>query len=129
MRQRTWSLRPPKPPPRPKVPDDVKAAILEEAAPVVADLKKRFCKKPKNPQFNWPDDLFVRWHRDALYFVAVMRTPHDQTFTFELHVARMEHAGKLKFNLAVPRRRGWNTIKKDLTPEACLKEILKIVYL
>jgi len=65
MRNRVWQRTPPKPAPKPKVADDLKASILVDVAPIVADLKKRFCKSPKNPQFNWPDDLFVRWHRDA----------------------------------------------------------------
>ena len=37
----------------------------------------------------------------------------------------MEHAGDGKFNLAVPMRRGWNTIKRDSLPEECLKEIIE----
>ena len=89
MRKRVWQRTPPKPSPKPKVAEDLKSSILEDMAPIVVDLKKRFCKKTKNPQFNWPDDIFVRWHRDALYFVVVMRTPHDRPPTFESHVARM----------------------------------------
>lgn len=129
MRNRVWRQTPAKPPPKPKVPEDLKASILEDVAPIIADLNRRFCKRPKNPQFNWPDDLFVRWHRDALYFLVVMRTPHDRPPTFESHVARMEHAGDGKFNLAVPMRRGWNTFKKGLSVEECLEEIPQMVYL
>jgi len=58
-----------------------------------------------------------------------MRTPHDRPPTFESHVARMEHAGDGKFNLAVPMRRGWNTFKRDLSVEECLEEIPQMVYL
>jgi len=129
MRKRTWLPAKPKRPLKPQVPDDLKESILEDVAPIVADLKKRFCKRPKNPKFNWPDDLFVRWHRDSLYFVVIMRTPHDRPPTFESHVARMEHARNGKFNLAVPMRRGWNTFKRDLSVEECLKEIPQMVYL
>lgn len=129
MRNRVWQRTPPKPPPKPKVSEDLKTSILDDLAPIVANLKKRFCKRSKNPQFNWPDDLFVRWHRDALYFVVVMRTPHDRPPTFESHVARMEHAGDGKFNLAVPMRRGWNTFKKGLTVEECLEVVPQMVYL
>ncbi len=119
----------PKPPPKPRVPDDVREAVDAQAALVVDALKKRFCKKPKNPQFNWCDDLFTRWHRDALYFVVIMRTPQGHPPTFETHAARMEHLGDGKFNLAVPMRRGWNTIMRDARPEECLKEIGQSVYL
>lgn len=123
MRGRTWQPTKPKASPKPTVADDVREAVDALAAPVVAKMKKRFCKEPKNPPFNWPDDFFTRWHRDALYFVVLMRTPHGRPPTFETHAARMEHVGGGKFNLAVPMRRGWNTFEKDATPEDCLKEI------
>lgn len=124
----TWQLAKPKPPPKPKAADDVRDAVDLLAAPVVAEMKKARCITPKNPEFNWPDDFFTRWNRSSLYFVVVMRTPHGQPPTFEVHAARMEYAGDGKFNLAVPMRRGWNTFKRNATPEACLKEISKSVY-
>ena len=127
MRGRTWRPMKPKPLPRPKVADEVWEAVDAQAAIVVAELKKRLCKKPKSPKFNWCDDLFTRWHRQTLYFVKVMRTPHGRPPTFEAHAARMEHAGNGKFNLAVPMRRGWNTMVRKATPEGCFKEIRAIV--
>jgi hypothetical protein len=39
----------------------------------------------------------------------------------------MEYAGDGRFNLALPMRRGWNTIKKDAEPAQCLKEISESV--
>ena len=108
---------------KPQADEELRASILAQAEIVVTTFKKRYCKKPNDPQSNWPDDFFTRWSRDALYFVVVMRTPHGRPPTFETHAARMEHAGDGKFNLAVPMRRGWNTIKKNATPDECLKEI------
>ena len=122
-RERTWMPAKPKSPPRPKMADEVRKVVDTQAAPVVARLKRRICSKPKKGRLNWPDDVLVRWHRDALYFVVVMRTPHGRPPTFETHIARMEYVGDGKFNLAVPMRRGWNTIKNDASPEQCLKEI------
>ena len=127
MPKRTWLPAKPKSIPKPKVPDELRASIDAAVAPVIAKLKKRYRKTPQNPQFNWPEDLFARWHRDALYFVVVMRTPHGRPPTFETHAARMEHVGGGKFNLAVPMRRGWNTFKNNATPEECLKEIAEFV--
>jgi hypothetical protein len=46
-----------------------------------------------------------------------------------MHAARMEHAGEGKFNLAVPMRRGWNTVMKNKSPEECLKEINESISL
>lgn len=127
MPKRTWLPKKPKPPPKPKVPDDVRAAIDAQATLVIEKLKRLYCKKPKHPKFNWPDDFFARWHCNALYLVVVMRTPHGRPPTFETHAARMEHAGDGKFNLAVPMRRGWNTFKRDAPPEECLEEISEVV--
>lgn len=129
MRDRTWQRTEPKPLPKPHVADDVRQAIDALAAPVVAALKERCCKKPKNPVFNWCDDIVTRWHREALYFVATMRTPHGRPPTFETHAARMEHVGDGKFNLAVPMRRGWNTVKQAASAEVCLKEVSDLIYL
>lgn len=123
MRKHTWLPTKARRSPKPPISDELRAAVFDQAAPVVADLKKRFCKKPKNPQFNWCEDIFVPWHRGSLYFVAVMRTPQGHPPTFETHAARMEYAGDGKFNLAVPMRRGWNTFKRECSPEECLKEV------
>jgi hypothetical protein len=128
MRGRTWQRAKPKSPPKPKVAGDVRDAIDAQVAPLVAALKKRCCTKPKHPTFNWPDDLFTRWHRNALYFVLVMRTPHGRPPTFETHAARMEYAGDGKFNLAVPMRRGWNTVKRNASPEECLEAVGDLIH-
>jgi hypothetical protein len=103
-------------------------AVELQVARVVAVLNKRLCKKPRDPQFNWYDDVFVRWHREALYFVAVLKTPHGRPATFETHLARIEHAGNGEFSLAVPMRRGWNTVKRAASAEECLKEISVFVH-
>jgi hypothetical protein len=127
MSKRTWLPVKPKLPPNPKAADDLRETVDAQANLVVATLKKRFCKKPRKPQFNWCDDLFTRWHRDALYFVGVMRTPQGRPPTFEIHVARMEHAGEGTFNLAVPMRRGRNTVKRAASPDECLKEVVEMI--
>ncbi|MDB5344316.1 MAG: hypothetical protein JWP89_2693 [Schlesneria sp.] len=123
MPKRVWQAERPKLPPKPKVPDEIREMVDLKAAPVVAMLKRRYCKTPEVPRFNWPEDLFTRWHRDALYFVVVIRTPHGRPPTFEAHAARMEHVGGGKFNLAVPMRKGWNTFMNNATLEACLEEV------
>jgi hypothetical protein len=101
----------------------VRAIVDPQVISLIEKLKKRYGKTPKHPLFNWPENLFTRWHRDALYFVVVMRTPHVRPPTFETHAARMEHAGAGKFNLAVPMRKGWNTIRKQASPEEYVEAI------
>lgn len=127
MPKRVWQPAKPKLPAKPKVADDVRTAVDTQALQVIAALKKRYCKKPKDPRFNWPEDIFTRWHRDAFYFVVCMRTPHEIPMAVETHVARMEHVGGGKFNLAVPMRKGWNTFMSDATVGACLEAITESV--
>jgi hypothetical protein len=129
MRKLTWLPTPPKPPPRPKVSSESKSLIDGQVAAVVARLKKRCCKGQRHQRLNWCVDILVRWYRDALYFVAVMQTPHGSPPTFQVNVARMEHVGQGKFNVAVPMRRGWNTVEQKLSPEECLERIGELIYL
>ena len=128
MRKRTWQLAKPKPPRKPAVPDDVRKAMDAQAAAVIASVKKRFRKPHNNTLMNWADDLFTRWHREAIYFVVVMRTPHGHPPTFETHAARMEHAGGGKFDVAIPMRKGWNTLKRKAPIEECLKQVSRSIY-
>ena len=55
MQGRTWLPAKPKEPPTPKVADDAREAIDALPASFVTKLKERYCKTPKNPQFNRPD--------------------------------------------------------------------------
>jgi hypothetical protein len=129
VRNRTWLPKKEKSPPRPKVSSEIKFSVEEQAAAVVASLKKRCCKGQRHENLNWCVDILVRWHRDALYFVALMQTPHGRPPTFQVNVARMEHVGNGKFNVAVPMRRGWNTVDRKLSPEECLEKIGELIYL
>jgi hypothetical protein len=128
MGKRTWQLAKPKPPRKPPVPDDVRERVDAQAAVMVADAKKRFRKPRKSTLINWADDLFTRWHREALYFVVVMRTPHGHPPTFESHAARMEHAGGGKFDVAMPMRKGWNTFKRKASIEERMAEVSRSIY-
>lgn len=127
MSEKTWKPGKPKPSKQPKVPEAVRNAIDLQAAPIVAGLKKRYCKKPKNPRFNWPHDFFARWHRNALYFVVLMRTGHDSPDEFETHAARIQYVSQGKFDLAFPIRRGWMTVLRNATADECLEEVSSLV--
>jgi hypothetical protein len=127
MRGRTWQPAKPKLRPKPKLPKEVREAVDTVVAPVVAKLKRKLRKQPKNPRFAFPVDLFTRWHRDALYFVIVMRTADGPPATFEIHAARMDYDGNGKFNFAVPMRRGWNTFKRGTSPAECIEELSELI--
>lgn len=128
MRTTSWQPAKPKKQPPPAVPDDLRDQVDAQAALLAADFKRRFCKKPIEPIFNWPDDVFTRWHRNTLYVVAVMRTPHGRPPTFEMHVAKMEHAGEGTFNLAVPMRKGWNTFIRGKSADECFEEVRRSIH-
>ncbi len=121
-RTRVWQLARPKRPRHP-VTEDLRDELEAQGAEVAAGLKKRFEGPPRGRRWNWAEDVFVRWHRDALYFVVVMRTPHGFPETFEIHAARMEHAGGGKFDMAIPMRRGWNTLLRKASPEECFAKV------
>lgn len=128
MRGRSWLPANLKREPAPVVPTNVRASIDAQVGPVVAKLKRRILSKSRAASLNRPVDLFVRWHRNSLYLVLVLQTPHDRPETIETHLARMEHAGGGKFNLAVPMRRGWNTFQRKRTPEECLTEMSECIH-
>ncbi len=120
MRGRTWQPPRPKPQLPPRVKADVRADVDTQIAPIITRLKRRICRKPKQSTFNWPDDLLTRWHRDALYVVVVMRTPHGLPPTFETRLARLKRLRNGRFDLAVPVRKGWSTIVANDTLNNCL---------
>src|SRR5436190_23804580 len=122
VKKKSWVSKTPKPTrPKPVIADELRQQIDLAATKVVAQLKRR-CKKPKSSTFNWPEDVFVHWHREALYFIVVMRTPHDRPPTFEVHIGRLEHVGNGRFNFAVPMGRGWITLIRDESAENCLTQ-------
>ena len=72
-----------------------------QVSPVLVELKKRFPKK-QDRLFNWPIDIFVRWHQNSLYFVLVLKTQHGQPPTFESKVARMTPLAPASSNWRFP---------------------------
>lgn len=116
MRKRTWLPAKTKRQSKPKLTDDVRQVVEAQLPPIIAKLKQRHCQRPKYPQFNWPDDVFARWHRDALYFVVVMRTPHGGPATGK-PMAWMISATP---NRVKPTSPGWGEYLKNLklTPKS-----------
>jgi hypothetical protein len=122
MRGYTWAPAKPRRPVPPRLSDEAREKLAAEISPVLAALKKRF-PKTNDRLFNWPVDIFVRWHHNSLYFVVIMKTPHGQPPEFEYKAARITPTSTGKFELAFPMRRGWNTFLKQASFEACLKAV------
>jgi hypothetical protein len=118
---------PPKPA-KPKVPESLKAAVKCEADEFVESfLKPRFIKPPpKDYEWNYPVDIFTKWHQRYFYFCSTWRSPGPNAISefFEVRFARLEYAGDEKFNMAYMRYTGqWWEIFQDLTLDQCIEEI------
>ena len=122
--RKTWLYRPPKP----VVPDDLKAEVLQKADELVQDfLKPKFVKPPpKNWRWNYIIDIFTKWHRSFFYLVATYRSrgPNANRPTFDSGFARLEYVGQRRFNLAYMRHTGeWWEVYQGLALDRCLKTI------
>ena len=125
--QKRWMYVPPKPT-KPKVPEYEKAAVKYKADEFVESfLKPRFIKPPpKDYEWNYPVDIFTKWHQRYFYFCSTWRSPGPNAISeyFEIRFARLEYAGDDKFNLAYMRHTGqWWEIFQELTLDECMEEI------
>ncbi len=66
-RQWTWA---PSKMHKPNVPDDIKKELTTKATKLVVEvLKPKYIKPPpKKPRWNYPTDLWTKWHRSFFYF-------------------------------------------------------------
>ena len=108
-RRKVWVYSPP-PPPKPRVPDMVKAMVEAGANELIeAVLKPEFVKPPPpDERFNYIVDISTTWHRSFFYFSATYRSPHPDALspTFEVRFTRLEYVGDDRFNLAYMRHTG-----------------------
>ena len=123
--QRTWA---PSKMLKPKVPDGLKKEVQAKADDLVAKvLTPKYIKPPpKKPRWNYPIELWTKWHRSFFYFGSTWASPGPNRIapTFENRFARMEYVGDRLFNLAYFRHTGeWWTIHKGLTLAECLELI------
>jgi hypothetical protein len=126
-----WVYSPPKPP-KPKVPDDLKAEVTAKAEKLIEELKPLHIKEPpKGHQFNYIVDLYTKWFRSYFYFCAKYACPGPYALSpfFESRFARMEYVGERRFNLAYMRHTGeWIELEQGLTVDKCLKAIKEDPY-
>ena len=71
--KRRWMYAPPKPA-KPKVPEYLKPAVKAKADEFAESfLKPNFIKEPpKDYQWNYPVDIFTKWHASAVLFLLNM---------------------------------------------------------
>jgi hypothetical protein len=121
----TWAPGPQK---KAKLPD----ALKKEAQTKANDLVERVLKPaylkppPENAEWNYPIDIWTKWHGSFFYFGStwVCPAPNRITATFEERFARMDYMGDHRFTLAYFRHTGqWCVIHSGLTLDDCLELI------
>ena len=111
---------------KPRVPDDLKKEVQTRADDLVEKVlkPKNIKPPPKKPRWNYPVELWTKWHGNFFYFGSTWASPGPNRIapTFENRFARMEYVGERLFNLAYFRHTGeWWTIHKGLTLNECLE--------
>jgi hypothetical protein len=111
---------------KPKVPDALKKEVQAKANELVEEmLKPRYIKpSPKKRKWNYPTDIWTKWHRSFFYFGSTWASPGPNRIapTFEHRFARLEFVGGRRFNLAYFRHtEEWWTVHRNLTLDQCLK--------
>src|ERR1700736_1865391 len=124
---KTWVYRPPKPP-KPSVPEAVKADVETKAGQLIETVLKpqHVQPPPKGQRFNYIMDIGAKWYRNSFYFFSTYACPGPNALspTFESKFARMEYVGNGKFALYFMRRTGERVgIYDALAVDECMKAI------
>ncbi|MGE3537876.1 MAG: hypothetical protein AB7N91_10640 [Candidatus Tectimicrobiota bacterium] len=123
-----WLHTPPKRP-KPKVPDDVTAAVTAQAEQLLAEWCPRYITAPPpGYQFNYIVELYGKWFRSYFYLCAKYACPGPTALSpfFEARFARLEYVGDRKFNLAFMRHTGqWVELEQDVTIDQCFQSLRK----
>lgn len=126
-KQKSWAFSPPSKI-KPKVPENIKVEIEQQALALVdGTLKPRHVKPPPaDEEWNYIVDIYTKWYRDYFYFCAKYRVPAPNAIPpfFEAKFARMEYVGDNRFNLAYMRHtEQWFEIYTDLSVDQCIAAV------
>jgi hypothetical protein len=118
--KKRWIYSPPKPP-KPRVPDALKAEVLAHGQALVAEWSAEFVKPPpEDLQFNYLIGVWCKWYRNYFYLGGTYASPGPNALspTFEAWFSRLEYVGDRHFNLAYMRHTGqWWEVFRDLPLE------------
>jgi len=94
---------------------------------IYSTLKPRYIQPPPlKAEFNYLVDLYTKWKGPFFYFCSKYCSPGPRALSpfFELGFARLQYAGKDRFNLAYFRHTGqWWELMQLLSLQECLAEI------
>jgi hypothetical protein len=113
---------------QPKIPDVLKLELSKTAAEFTETyLRPRNIKDPpKNPQFNYVTDVYIKWFGSTLFFCAGYCVPGPNALVpnFEHRFARMRYSGDNRFELSFRRYTDeWVELYTGQTPGECLEAI------
>ena len=93
-----------------KVPDALKHEVTAKAKVLIEEhIRPTHVKPPpKNPEFNYIEDIFTKWHGRYFYLMAKYASPGPNRISpfFEIGFARLEYIGGNRFDLAYFRHTG-----------------------
>jgi hypothetical protein len=126
-RQKRWIYSPPRPP-KPKVPEAVKAAVEAKARELIEiGLKPKHIKPPpEDMRFNYVVEIYAKWYRNYFYFCSKYRCPGPNAISpfFDARFARLEYLGHDRYNLSYMRHtEQWWEVYQELSLEQCLAAI------
>jgi hypothetical protein len=121
-----WIYTPPKRS-KPKVPEEVKAAVSAQAEHLLAEWRPKYIKPPPpGYQFNYIVELYCKWFRSYFYLCAKYACPGPTALSpfFEARFARLEYVGDRRFNLAFMRHTGQLVeLEQGLTMDQCFQSL------
>jgi len=121
-----WMYSPPRSS-KPKVPDDLKTELTEQAERLLVEWRPQHIKPPPpGYQFNYIVELYSKWFRSYFYLCAKYACPGPTALapSFEARFARLEYVGERQFNLAFMRHTGqWVETEQGLSIDQCMRSI------
>ncbi len=111
-----------------RTPPESEKRVIGEACQAFIErvLKPRFLPKIRPTPFNYPIDIFGKWHGGKYRFIQRYRSDRDDAFEpeFDSPFARLEYVSRDRFDLSYFRHTGrWWTVYRGVS----LAEALSIL--
>ena len=112
-----------------KVPDAPKRGLSIKANNLIEEYirPKHVKPPPRNPRFNYIEDVFTKWRGRYFYFTAKYASPAPDCISpfIEVGFARLELIGDNRFDLAYFRHTGkWWPVFSGLTVDEALDLVI-----
>ncbi len=104
-----------------------KSAIIAACERLVAEvLKPRYLPEIRPTEFNYPVDIYGKWHGDKYRFITRYRSDREDAIKpeFEAPFARLEYVSRDCFDLSYFRHTGeWLCLFQAISLDEALKQI------